>query len=59
MAHTFTDLLIHVVFGTKDRIPMISDDLKNELYAYMGGILREIRSSVWKSTVPLIMFTCW
>ena len=39
MAHTFANLLTHVIFSTKDRQPLISRDLKPDLLAYMGGIV--------------------
>jgi len=42
MAHTFTRLLTHVVFSTKDRAPMIGGDLKARLLPYLGGIVREL-----------------
>ena len=42
MAHTFTNLLTHVIFSTKDRLPHIDADLKPQLYPYLGGILREL-----------------
>lgn len=42
MAHTFTNLLYHVVFSTKNRRPDIDDELKPELFAYLGGIVRGI-----------------
>jgi putative transposase len=40
MANTFTNLLYHIVFSTKDRIPLIERDLQGRLYEYMGGIIR-------------------
>jgi REP element-mobilizing transposase RayT len=40
MAGTYTNLMYHLVFSTKNRIPMISKGLQQELYAYMGGIIR-------------------
>ena len=43
MAHTFANLLTHVIFSTKDPQPLISRDLKPELLAYMGGIVRELQ----------------
>jgi len=43
MAHTFANLLSHVIFSTKDRQPLISRDLKPDLLAYMGGIARELQ----------------
>src|SRR4051794_17114999 len=39
---TYTNLLYHIIFGTKNREPFIDDDLLQPLHAYMGGILLEI-----------------
>jgi REP-associated tyrosine transposase len=43
MAHTFANLLTHVIFSTKDRQPLISRDIKPDLLAYLGGIVRELQ----------------
>jgi putative transposase len=40
MADSFTNLLYHLVFSTKDRRPRITDDIRERLYEYMGGIIR-------------------
>ncbi|MCP3962817.1 MAG: IS200/IS605 family transposase [bacterium] len=40
MASTLTNLLYHVVFSTKGRAPLITDDVKEPLYKYIGGIIR-------------------
>jgi REP-associated tyrosine transposase len=40
MAHTFSNLLYHIVFSTKDRVALIRGDLEERLYAYTGGIIR-------------------
>ena len=45
MAHTFTSLLVHVIFSTKDRRPSLDADLGCRLFAYMGGVLRETKST--------------
>ncbi len=45
MPHSFTNLLTHIVFSTKGRVPLIDQELKPQLLAYMGGILREIQGS--------------
>src|SRR5262249_43390670 len=42
MAHTFTYLTYHLIFSTKDRISLITPELKADLLAYIGGIIREI-----------------
>jgi hypothetical protein len=35
MAHTFTSLLTHVIFSTKDRQLSINAELKPQLFAYI------------------------
>jgi REP element-mobilizing transposase RayT len=40
MAGTFTNLLYHLVFSTKNRLPLITKNLQPDLYSYMGGIIR-------------------
>ena len=40
MASTFTNLLYHIVFSTKDRAPAIHEGLRERLYEYTGGIIR-------------------
>lgn len=47
MAHTFTNLLTHIIFSTKDRAPVIDAELKPELHAYLGGIVREIKGKAY------------
>ena len=42
MAHTHTNLLVHVVFSTKDRAPLLDAQLKSRLFPYIGGIIREL-----------------
>ena len=43
MSSTFTNLLFHIVFSTKSRARLIGDDIKDDLYAYIGGIIRNRR----------------
>ena len=40
MAGTFTNLLYHIIFSTKQRRNLITSALQPELYAYIGGIIR-------------------
>jgi len=44
MASSLTNLLYHIVFSTKERIPLIHEGLEEPLYDYIGGILRGQRS---------------
>ena len=37
---SYTHLLYHIVFATKDRLPLIATDWENELYRYLGGIIK-------------------
>jgi len=40
MRDTYSKLNYHLVFSTKNRVPLITDALRDTLYGYMGGILR-------------------
>lgn len=40
MAHTFSHLLTHIIFSTKDRRPFLDTALKTRLFPYLGGIIR-------------------
>lgn len=40
MAHTKAKILIHLVFATKERQPLIVGDFKPDLHAYMAGAVR-------------------
>ncbi|HZW10988.1 MAG TPA: IS200/IS605 family transposase [Phycisphaerales bacterium] len=44
MATTYTALLIHFIFSTKDRDALITREIEPELYAYIGGICRSTGS---------------
>ena len=47
MSRTFTNLLTHVVFSTKERESFIAADLQPELYAYLGGLTRELKGKAY------------
>ncbi|MGB7924657.1 MAG: IS200/IS605 family transposase [Pyrinomonadaceae bacterium] len=47
MAHTFTNLLTHIIFSTKDRAPYIDAEVKRELLAYLGGMVREVNGKAY------------
>jgi REP element-mobilizing transposase RayT len=42
MAHSFVNLVFHVIFSTKNRMPFLDAEPKSQLFAYMGGIVREM-----------------
>ncbi len=41
MSHTYSKLLLHYVFSTKERRLLIDDAWCTRLYSYMSGIVRE------------------
>ena len=41
MPSTYSNLLYDIVFSTKDRERVITEEFKEELYRYMAGIARE------------------
>ena len=47
MSRTFTNLLTHVIFSTKDREPWIRSEIKVELHAYLGGLTRELKGKAY------------
>ena len=40
MSQSFTNLLYHLIFSTKERRPLIKLDYQSRLYDYIGGIIR-------------------
>ncbi len=40
MPGTYSQLLLHVVYSTKGRMPWINGDVSERLYPYIGGIIR-------------------
>jgi putative transposase len=42
MPQSLAFVLVHVVFSTKDRIPMIGEDVRVGLYAYLATVAREL-----------------
>jgi putative transposase len=42
MSHTATNVLVHFIFSTHHRAPLIKPEMESDLHAYLGGIIREI-----------------
>ena len=40
MSHTYAALYYHIVFSTRYREPLITDEVRDRLYSYIGGIVR-------------------
>ena len=43
MAHTGSNILLHLIFSTKGRQALITKEIRQDLFAYLGGIIREMR----------------
>jgi len=41
MAHTYSSLLFHLIWSTREREPMITADFKPRLYAYMETLFED------------------
>ncbi len=46
MARTYTKLIYHIVFSTKERIPLITPEIRDRLYEYLGGVIRGEKGSL-------------
>lgn len=46
---THHGLLVHVVFSTKYRKPYLSDQWRDELFAYIGGVVQDHKSTLLKA----------
>ncbi len=40
MPQSLSAIYIHVIFSTKDRAPLIPDDMTDDLHSYLGGTTR-------------------
>lgn len=41
MAHTFYSLNVHCIFSTKDRVPVLTAEIRERLWPYLGGIAKQ------------------
>jgi putative transposase len=41
MPQSYTQLLFHIIFSTKDRKPWIVEPIRSRLHAYLGGGIRD------------------
>ena len=45
MSHTSGNILLHFIFSTRGRRPLISPEFRQNLFAYLGGIVRELKGT--------------
>ncbi|MCL5027706.1 MAG: IS200/IS605 family transposase [Bacteroidetes bacterium] len=47
MPQSLANVLVHVIFSTKNRYPFLSDiNIRNEMHAYLGGTINNLNSQV-------------
>lgn len=49
---SYVSLNYHIVFSTKERRPWLSDELRPQLVAYIGGIIRSLKSTLLEANGP-------
>ena len=45
MSHTCGNILLHLIFSTHQRCPLITPEFRDDLFAYLGGIIRELNGT--------------
>jgi putative transposase len=45
MPHTSGNILLHFIFSTASRRPLIKPEFRDDLFAYLGGIIREMKGT--------------
>ncbi len=45
MSHTSGNILLHMIFSTQGRRPLIKPEFCDDLFAYLGGIIREMQGT--------------
>lgn len=46
MPQSISRVLLHIVFSTKHREPLIRDDIRPDLHGYLGGIIRNRKGNL-------------
>jgi REP-associated tyrosine transposase len=58
MSHTSGNILLHFIFSTAQRRPLIEPEFRDDLFAYLGGIVRGCTGRRSPSTANPITSTC-
>jgi putative transposase len=46
MSGKYLSLLVHFTWSTKERQPLIENDIRDDLYSYIGGIMKNKRAKL-------------
>ncbi len=48
MAGTFTNIVYHIVFSTKNRQPLLAPEISPRIYSYLGGAIRDEKGVLYE-----------
>ena len=48
LTRSYTNLLYHIVYGTKERFPLITKELRPRLHEYLGGLINGLHGTPLK-----------
>jgi len=49
---SYTSLMYHIIFSTKDRRPLLCSDALSQISKYMGGIARQLSATLMEANGP-------
>ncbi len=49
MSQSLANILVHTVFSSKNRAPVLSESMRGELQAYIGGIIKNLHGNLLKA----------
>ncbi len=58
MSQSLSSILIHMIFSTKNREPLITASIEKELHPYMATIFRELKSPFIPRLQRSVDLTC-
>lgn len=44
MPQSLAKILLHIIFSTKNRMPLLKDEIREPLHGYMAGVLKKLDS---------------
>ncbi|MCD6585796.1 MAG: transposase [Desulfobacteraceae bacterium] len=48
MAQSLSRILLHLIFSTKNREPLINKNIRPDLHAYIAGVCRKLNSEAYR-----------
>ena len=48
MPQSLSNVIVHLVFSTKDRVPIIDAEIESKLHAYLASVIRDTKSECYR-----------